>query len=143
MPAAMTEKQKAFAVEYASNGGNATAAAKVAGYSEKSAHEIGRQQLQKPLVRELIAKELTNLQTRSGAVGLNALIEICKSTETPANARVAAARALCEHAGLVESAKTSRDVGSLGLKAENLVNAREVLEAFAATNYYDAKAALQ
>lgn len=101
MPAAMTDMQKRFAVEYASNGGNATAAAKSAGYSEKSAHEIGRQLLGKQHVLDLIRGQLMELRAKSGAIGLHALIELCQSPETPGGARVAAARALCEHAGLL------------------------------------------
>ena len=93
MPAAMTDQQKAFAVEYASNGGNATAAAKAAGYSEKSAHEIGRQQLEKPHVRDAIHAELMKLKYKSGVVGLSALLSIAQNEKNPAPARVSAARA--------------------------------------------------
>ena len=131
MPAASTEMQKTFAVEYASNGGNATAAAKAAGYSEKSSHEIGRQLLQKPHVLEMIRTHLAKLRSRSGAVGLHALVEICTNSESPANARVAAARALCEHAGMMG---TGKDLEALkdaeAREAGEHVSAREVLAAF-------------
>lgn len=101
MPAPMTEKQRAFVIEYARNGGNASAAARAAGYPEKSAHEQGRQQLEKPHIREAIYKELMKLRHRSGAIGLSALINIAQDDKNPAAARVAAARALIDHAGLL------------------------------------------
>ncbi len=128
MPAAPTEKQKAFAVEYASNGGNATEAAKKAGYSEASAHEIGRQQLHRPIVAEMIRNALFRLKARSGAVGLNALIEICEDKKITANARVAAARALCEHAGLLGSGRADQEhEDDTDGQAEKPLSARAVL----------------
>lgn len=51
----LTPKQKAFADNYIENGGNATAAAKAAGYSEKTARDIGSENLTKPRIREYIA----------------------------------------------------------------------------------------
>lgn len=101
MTSTNTDMQKRFAVEYASNGGNATQAAKSAGYSPKSAHEIGRQLLEKPHVHEMVLKELNRLRYRSGVTGLNALIQIAQDEKAPANARVSAARVLCEHSGLL------------------------------------------
>lgn len=100
MPAPMTDKQQAFVIEFARNGGNASAAAREAGYPEKSAHEQGRQQLEKPHVREAIYRELMKLRYRSGVIGLSALIGIAEDETNPAAARVSAARALVEHAGL-------------------------------------------
>ena len=41
----LTAKQKAFADEYVKNGGNATQAAKEAGYSEKTAGIIGHENI--------------------------------------------------------------------------------------------------
>ncbi len=97
--------QKRFALEYASNGGNATQAAKDAGYSAKSAHEIGRQLLEKSHVHDLVLKELNRLRYRSGVTGLNALIQIAEDKKSPASARVSAARALCEHSGLLGTSR--------------------------------------
>lgn len=101
-----TDMQKRFAVEYASNGGNATQAAKEAGYSDKSAHEIGRQLLEKPHVHEMVLKELSRLRYRSGVAGLNALMQIAEDHKAPANARVSAARALCEHCGILGAGRS-------------------------------------
>ena len=101
----LTELQAAFAIAYATNGGDATQAAIDAGYSEKSAVDLGRRALSNPQVQELILCELTRLRCRSGAIGLHALIRIAQSPAAPAAAVVAAGRALAEHAGLLGSAK--------------------------------------
>ena len=94
MPAAGTDLQETFALHFASNGGDATKAAISAGYSANSAGQIGWQQLQKPVVRELILKALSRLRGRSGAIGLSALVAIAEDPKAPAAARVAAARTL-------------------------------------------------
>ncbi len=114
MPNKYTDMQKYFAIEYASNGGNATQAAKDAGYSDKSAHEIGRQLLEKSHVHEMVLKELNRLRYRSGVAGLNALMQIAEDPKAPANARVSAARALCEHCGILGPGRAleSFDAGS-------------------------------
>jgi phage terminase small subunit len=97
--------QDRFALLFAMNGGNASQAAKEAGYSEKSAGEIGRQLLEKPHVHAAVLRHLMRLRFRSGVVGITALVRIAEDAKAPAAARVAAARALCEHAGLLGPAK--------------------------------------
>ena len=128
MPAAMTDKQERFALEYASNGGNATAAAKMAGYSEKSAHEIGRQLLEIPHVHEAVHRELMRQRFRSGAIGLEAMIRIATNDDAPAAARVSAARSLMEHAGMLGTAK---DVMEARITADDpaprIIDYKEVL----------------
>lgn len=51
----LTKKQKAFADEYIKTG-NASEAARKAGYSEKSARSIGKENLTKRPIQEYIAK---------------------------------------------------------------------------------------
>lgn len=51
--AGLTERQRRFCEYYAADP-NATAAAKAAGYSEKSAHSIGQENLKKPEICEYI-----------------------------------------------------------------------------------------
>lgn len=53
----LTPKQKKFA-EYYIKCGNATEAAKKAGYSEKSAYAIGQENLKKPVISQYIAKRM-------------------------------------------------------------------------------------
>lgn len=53
----LTTKQKNFC-EYYLQTGNATEAAKKAGYSEKTAYAIGQENLKKPVISEYIAKRI-------------------------------------------------------------------------------------
>ena len=62
--AGLTEKQRRFCEAYSSNGGNALAAATVAGY--KKPHPQGAENLQKPTVRKAI--EALRLTTTSTAI---------------------------------------------------------------------------
>lgn len=55
--ARLTPKQQAFADEYIANKGNATQSAIKAGYSEKSARDIGKENLTKPHIRDYIANK--------------------------------------------------------------------------------------
>lgn len=57
----LTPKQKAFADEYLICG-NATEAAKKAGYSEKTARVIGQENLQKPAVLSYIAERQKQIE---------------------------------------------------------------------------------
>lgn len=52
----LTIKQDAFVKAYLLNGGNATQAAITAGYSEKTAQEIGSENLSKPIIKSAIEK---------------------------------------------------------------------------------------
>lgn len=128
MPAPMTDKQRAFVLEYARNGGNASAAARSAGYPEKSAHEQGRQQLEKPHIREAIYRELMKLRYRSGVVGLSALVAIAEDETKPSAARVAAARALLEHADLPQRNAAENDIDDQ--ERGNIVDYQSVLRGF-------------
>ncbi|WP_200342300.1 terminase small subunit [Rhodovibrio sodomensis] len=119
MPAKMTEMQQVFALEYARNGGNGTAAAKTAGYSERSAHEQARQNLNLPHVQEAIRKALLKQRAESGVIGLYALRQVAQDPKAPHAAKVSAGRALCEHAGQLGTAKeleAERDAADNGDK---------------------------
>lgn len=54
----MTERQKKFVDEYILNGGNATAAAKAAGYSAKTAYSIAERLLKNVEIRAEIDKRI-------------------------------------------------------------------------------------
>ena len=144
MPAPLTEMQRRFALEYASNGGNATATAKAAGYSEASASELGRQLLKKAHVRKLILDELIRCRTESGAIGLSALKQVAVDTSLPGAARVAAARTLMEHAGLVGPAREvipRREDAEQADGEDKVVDLNEVLEKLAKTGRRHARRA--
>lgn len=55
--ARLTPKQKAFC-DYYIETGNASEAARKAGYSEKTAHRIGQENLQKPAIKQYIAERM-------------------------------------------------------------------------------------
>ncbi|EAC6174046.1 terminase small subunit [Listeria monocytogenes] len=57
----LTEKQKRFADEYI-RCGNATEAARLAGYSDKTANRIGTENLSKPVIKDYIANALDKLE---------------------------------------------------------------------------------
>ena len=59
----LTPKQKAFA-DYYLETGNATEAAKLAGYSEKTARQIGTENLAKPYISEYIAERQKQLEDK-------------------------------------------------------------------------------
>jgi hypothetical protein len=125
MPATETEKQQSFATHYVTNGGNGAKAARDAGYSAKSARVIAHKLVNNPTVQELIQRELGKLRYRSGTVGLNALTMIAEDPKAPQAARVAAARTLLEHAGLIGA---GRDGALPADPAGNVTNYDEFLE---------------
>ena len=62
----LTPKQKAFADEYIKNGGNASDAARKAGYAEKNADVTGRENLRKPTVSAYIAEKQSLIEKQKG-----------------------------------------------------------------------------
>lgn len=62
----MTPKQRKFCDEYLISG-NATDAAKKAGYSEKTAYSIGEENLKKPELREYIDAKLEQISSEKTA----------------------------------------------------------------------------
>lgn len=62
----LTHKQKAFADEYIKNGGNASDAARKAGYAPKSADAIGRENLRKPTISAYIAEKQSLIEKQKG-----------------------------------------------------------------------------
>lgn len=63
---ALTVKQKTFADEYIKNGGNASAAAKIAGYSPNTVINATRDILGKPCVRQYIAQKQGRIEEERG-----------------------------------------------------------------------------
>lgn len=62
----LTPKQKAFADEYIKNGGNASDAARKAGYAERSARDIGNENLKKPHIYSYIAEKQSLIEKQKG-----------------------------------------------------------------------------
>lgn len=62
----LTPKQKAFADWYIKNGGNASDAARKAGYAPKNADVTGRENLRKPAVSAYIAEKQAKIEKQKG-----------------------------------------------------------------------------
>lgn len=73
----LTPKQELFIAEYLKDG-NATRAAKAAGYSEDTAHAIGWENLRKPEIAEEIAKRQNNRLQRLEVDADKVLQELAK-----------------------------------------------------------------
>lgn len=71
----LTPKQKAFADEYIKNGGNASDAARKAGYSEKTAYSMGQQNLKKLEVSSYITAKQSLIEKQKG-IDIMSLAEI-------------------------------------------------------------------
>ena len=101
----LTDQQRQFVVAFTSDPGaigNASEAARRAGYSEKSARELGRQLLDKPHVLEAIHD--ANRRQISGvmATKATALLERVVDDEAqPMKLRVDAAKTILDRAGYV------------------------------------------
>ncbi len=109
MPKTGTELQQRFAVEYVTNGGNATSAAKVAGYSAKTAGQMGFKLMGNPHVQDAIRDEQRRLLNGDMATkALGVLRSIMENEDAPAGARVDAAKTVLDRAGLV-AIRTSQD----------------------------------
>jgi phage terminase small subunit len=78
VPAAitLTEQQEAFAVAFATNGGNATEAAREAGYSERTARQQGSRLARQPHVQQRIARECAVLVATNVPMALKAQREL-------------------------------------------------------------------
>ncbi|MBR1647089.1 MAG: terminase small subunit [Selenomonadaceae bacterium] len=80
----LSERQKRF-VDYFVQTGNAAKAARLAGYSEKSARETGKEQLQKPYVRKAVDEklaELSNERTAKAQEILEYLTSVMRGEQT-------------------------------------------------------------
>lgn len=78
----LSEMQTAFAVAFASNGGNATQAAIEAGYSEHSARQQGQRLAKHPNVLKRIAEECMTLMATSVPAALAAQRTLLSSSRS-------------------------------------------------------------
>lgn len=95
----LTAKQDAFVDAYVANGGNGAAAAREAGYSEKSARIEGHRLLRNPL----IVKEVYERTVIALGASLPKALETVSKLSTEANSeyvRLEAAKDLMDRAGL-------------------------------------------
>lgn len=98
-----TGNQEAFALAYVANGGNATKAAREAGYSANSSRQIGSHLLAKSHVQAAIRE--AQFRALNGPLASKALAvletALDLANEVPWGVRVDAARTVLDRAGLV------------------------------------------
>jgi len=110
----LTEQQAAFVLHFTSTSGaigNATEAARRAGYSERTAREIGYQLLRKPHVRDAVDE--ANREMLSGTIATKAvalLERVLDDEEAPLKVRLEAAKTVLDRAGLVPPSVAERAV---------------------------------
>lgn len=75
----MTQKQENFCSEYIANGGNASAACRAAGYSERSAKVTGSRLLKRSDIREKIDNRLDEIKSTK-IVDETAILEFLSDT---------------------------------------------------------------
>ena len=99
----LTEPQQRFVIAFTTNPaavGNASAAARLAGYSEHSAREIGRQLLDKPHIQDAIRESNERLISSTMATKAIALLgRVIEDESVPMKTRVDAARTILDRAG--------------------------------------------
>jgi hypothetical protein len=98
-----SEMQRAFAVAYVDNGGNAAKAARAAGYAANSARVIGSRLLDNPRVQSLIREsqfKMVNGPLTSAALAtLRTALD--PAIDVPWSARLEAARTVLDRGGIV------------------------------------------
>lgn len=97
-----TQKQRAF-VEHYLKCGNAAEAARLAGYSKKTARSIGEENLTKPDIRALLDEKIAQAEAEriaSAEEVLEYFSSIMRNEEMPISERTRAAEALAKRYGL-------------------------------------------
>ena len=94
----ITELAEAFIREYVENGGNGTAAAKVAGYPDSSAHSRAWENLGNPKIQARMETLCRDLMGKHAPAAIAALAELAVSS-TSDTVRQAAASSLLDRTG--------------------------------------------
>lgn len=107
----MTEQQERFAVEYA-RCGNATQAAKNAGYSEATAYSQGQRLLKNVEIQKMIdeikvqqSQELRHKMAREASTAFNVLVSILNDPKAKNNDKIKCAIDVLDRAGYVAEKK--------------------------------------
>lgn len=122
--AKMTAKQQAFCEAYITNGFNALQAAISAGYSERTAKEMGYENLTKPHIAAYIAEfkeEATERALVTVEDVVRGLLKEADSVDEDSSptARISAWKALSDYTGGFDSNKVHTDVTSGGKPIKN------------------------
>ncbi len=96
------EQQAVFVREYVSNGGNGSEAARLAGYSEKSAGKYAYELLQKPHVLFAVhAEQARVIGSEAATLAVGVIVGILKDEDAKSSVRLDAAKAALALAGHV------------------------------------------
>ena len=101
----LTAKQELFCQEYVANGNNATKAAKAAGYSKKTAKEMGCENLTKPHVCDRVVqirKPVADKLEITKEMVLKGILDIARDGEQENN-RIKAYDMLGKYTGIYEA----------------------------------------
>lgn len=110
----LTDKQRRFVEAYCSNGHNATQAAIASGYSEKTARQVGSENLAKPDIQDAI-QEFMSKATKKALITTERLVErLVEESEymgegASHSARIAALKTLTDYTGGFDKNKQSVD----------------------------------
>ncbi|MES9934297.1 MAG: terminase small subunit [Candidatus Sedimenticola sp. PURPLELP] len=95
----LTTKQRKFVRYYIQFGGNATRAAKEAGYGEASAHTTSHRMLKVPHIQQAIKEEAETVIRSGVAVAADVLVDLARNA-TSESVKLQAATALLDRGGL-------------------------------------------
>ena len=96
--------QRAFASEYARNGGNARQAALTAGYSPKTAHSQGSRLLHHPSVQEEVRRQTFAYVDHVAPLAVQALVDVIEDANVRPRDKIKAAEASSSISDLVNDA---------------------------------------
>lgn len=116
----LTPKQKIFCEEYVLDW-NATRAAKVAGYSEKTAQVIGHENLTKPIIKEYIDNIQKDIEKLAGIskLGLvNKLKEIVSKDEEQTKDKIKSIEVISKMIGYDAPTKVNQTIKDITLTEE-------------------------
>jgi hypothetical protein len=127
----LTDMQNAFVVAFTSDStarGNATVAARLAGYAETSARDLGRRLVGLPHIQDAI--RASNLQQISGALASKAvglLEKVLDDEEAPLKLRVEAAKTILDRAGYAASPTAPKSLSDKSLAVMTASELRETM----------------
>jgi phage terminase small subunit len=112
--------QRAFAGEYARNGGNARQAALTAGYSPKTAHSQGSRLLHHPSVQEEIRRQTFAYVDHVAPLAVQALVDVIEDANVRPRDKIKAAEALLDR-GFLHRKATAEVTGTVTVEPSKLI----------------------
>jgi phage terminase small subunit len=117
---ALKPMQRAFASEYARNGGNARKAPLTAGYSPKTAHSQGSRLLHHPLVQEEIRRRTFAYVDHVAPLAVQALVDVIEDANVRPRDKIKAAEALLDR-GFLHRKATSEVTGTVTVQPSQII----------------------